>query len=595
MNSDIEDIKSRLNVADVLKDYIRLEKAGANWRALCPFHNEKTPSFMANEERQFWYCFGCQKSGDIFTFIMEIEGLEFRDALRQLAEKAGVELKKGNPKLAAEKNKTLEILELATKFYEAQLWGEPGRAKILPYLRERGLQDGTIKEFRLGYAPRGWRNLLSFLIKRDYREKEIEKTGLSVKKDAGGHYDRFRDRIIFPIADVGGKITGFSARVAPGGDESQAKYVNTPETEVYHKSKILYGIEKAKAEIRRQDCALLVEGNMDVIAAWQSGIQNTVAVSGTALTPEQIGIIKRYAGKIKIFFDMDAAGESATVKSLKMAFARDVAAEVVELPEGKDAADLARKDPKGLVRAVSASKPAMEYFFGKIFSKYDKNKVDDKKIIAEKLLDMIGCMANTLEKSHWIKKLGAELDTEEAVLTDMLKKATLKERIGHGRPASSEQSFKQRKKEEVLARELAGMFLVYGDVWKRLAEREEHASLFAKDRLLSELAEKGEKAGYNFDNFLKILGSEELVSEAERFFIEKKYRLGLNDSPEEIILDDPLAEAEKLCAELRREIRKSELAKLARDLKTAEENGDRAAAEFLRRQADAITKEIASI
>ncbi|HLN18572.1 MAG TPA: CHC2 zinc finger domain-containing protein, partial [Patescibacteria group bacterium] len=271
MNSDLEEIKSRLNIIDVLGEYIRLEKAGSNYRALCPFHNEKSPSFMVSEERQMWKCFGCQKGGDIFSFVMEIEGLEFRDALKQLAEKAGIKLAGYDPKKIEVKNRTLEILELVTKWYEYQLWKGPGKIKILKYLRERGLNDETIKEFRLGYAPKGWRNILTFLLSRGFKADEIKKTGLLVeKKDTQisnsqfpisnkipnlnsqntKYYDRFRERIMFPISDYSGKVVGYSARVAPGGDESQAKYVNTPETEVYHKSNILYGLDKAKSNIK---------------------------------------------------------------------------------------------------------------------------------------------------------------------------------------------------------------------------------------------------------------------------------------------------------------------------------------------------------
>src|SRR3989339_173899 len=344
MNNDIEEIKSKLNIVDILGEYIRLDKAGANWRALCPFHNEKSPSFMVNEEKQFWHCFGCQKSGDIFAFVMEMEGLEFREALKTLAEKAGVKLQGYSPQKAKEKNRIGEILELATKFYEVQLWKGEGKEKILPYLRERGLKDETIREFRLGYAPRGWRNAIQFLTGRGYKIEEIAKAGLLVEKkdayrdsnlrihsnsrihesheedirrfedsrtfaDSNRFYDRFRDRVMFPIADYSGRVVGYSARVAPGADESQAQYVNTPETEVYHKSKILYGIDKARMEIKQRDWALLVEGNMDVIAASQAGIRNVIAVSGTALTEDQVNIIKRYTKNIKMFFDMDSAGQ----------------------------------------------------------------------------------------------------------------------------------------------------------------------------------------------------------------------------------------------------------------------------------------------
>ena len=409
MNSDIEEIKSRLNIVDVLRDYIRVDKAGANFRALCPFHNEKTPSFMISEEKQIWHCFGCGKGGDIFSFVMEIEGLEFREALKILAEKAGVEIKKISRRQIEEKNKSAEILELATKFYETQLWKGAGKIKIINYLKERGLKEESIKSFRLGYAPAGWRNILEFMIKRGYKIDEIKKTGLLVEKQDSRiqnskfknqnsrYYDRFRDRIIFPIGDITGKIIGFSARVAPGGDESQAKYVNTPETESYHKSRVLYGIDKAKTKIRQNDFVFLVEGNMDVIACHQAGMENTVAVSGTALTEEQLNIIKRYTGKIKIGFDMDQAGELATQKSLGLCFEKELNTYVVELPEGKDAAELAKKDPQKLEMSVKNAQEAMEYLLQKSILKNDKNKATGQKAIAEEMLGYINYFSNPVE------------------------------------------------------------------------------------------------------------------------------------------------------------------------------------------------------
>lgn len=602
MNSDIEEIKSRLNIVDVLRDYIRLEKAGANYRALCPFHNEKSPSFMVNEDKQMWHCFGCQKGGDVFAFVMEMEGLEFKDALKQLAEKAGIELKKINPKAAAEKNKTLEILELATKFYEAQLWGEPGKkGKIQEYLFERGLKKETIKEFRLGYAPRGWRNLLTFLTGRGFTENEILKTGLLVKKDTTNQelktknqsYDRFRDRVIFPIADTNGKIVGFSARVAPGGDETQAKYVNTPETEVYHKSKILYGIDKAKNEMRQRDSVLLVEGNMDVVASNQAGIKNTVAVSGTALTPDQVATIKRYTDKVRMLFDMDSAGEAATKKSIKLCFEKDMEVQVVKLSEGKDAAELAQKDPKQLSAAVDQAKSAMDYFFGQVFSKHDKNKVEQKKIIAEELLDMIGNMASAIEKSHWLKKLGEMLDVSETILTDMLKQATLKDRITKKSSVSGNTGiFMPKKKAETLIEDLIGLMLVSSDAWKLVIEKEGSDPLFLKDSLLSLLVKSGEEIQYSFDDFLKSSVERETKERAEKIYFEKKYRIGLNNELEEIVLEDPMNEVEQCLKELKKEIKREELEKIIADLKISEQQVDKEAAQFLRIQSKRILEEI---
>jgi len=591
MNSDIEEIKSRLNIVDVLRDYIRLEKAGSNFRANCPFHNEKTPSFMVSEDKQIWHCFGCQKGGDVFGFVMEIEGLEFKDALKLLAEKAGVELRKINPKTAAEKNRTLEILELATKFFDHQLWNGSGKIRILDYLHERGLRDETIKEFRLGYAPNGWRNILNFLINRGYKIEEILKTGLLVQGE-GKQYDRFRDRIMFPIADANGKIVGYSARVAPGGDESQAKYVNTPETEVYHKSKMLYGIDKAKQEIRQKDSVLLVEGNMDAIASHQAGIKNVVAVSGTALTPDQISIIKRYTDNIKMFFDMDSAGESATKKSIKLCFEKDMSVQVVELSGGKDAADLVKNNPKALEEAVRNSKSAMEYFFGKVFSQYDKNKVEDKRIIAEELVGMIGNIANTVEKSHWLKKLGESLDIQESILTDLLKKASLKEKIERKSSVEKESVFIPVKKIDKLMEKMIGFMLVYPDVWRKIFAEEKNNRFFRENDFLKIVFEKGEKAGFDFDNLIKDMEDQEKIQRLEKIFFENKYQLGLDNSLEEIALENPWKESEGVLKEIKKEISREEIGKITKDLKRAEEQGDKDAVSYLREQFKNISRNL---
>ncbi|MDQ1283939.1 MAG: primase [Patescibacteria group bacterium] len=618
MGSEIEDIKGKLNIVDVLGEYLRLDKAGSNWRALCPFHNEKSPSFMVNEERQMWKCFGCGKGGDIFSFVMEIEGLEFREALKTLAEKAGVKLQGYSPQKTKEKNRIGEILELATKFYEVQLWKGEGKEKILSYLRERGLKDETIKEFRLGYAPRGWRNALSFLLKRGYKADEIMRTGLLVQKAGAqiqnpksqntqykipdtNYYDRFRDRIMFPIADYSGRVVGYSARVAPGGDESQAKYVNTPETEMYHKSKILYGIDKARMEIKKRDWVLLVEGNMDVIAASQAGIKNVIAVSGTALTEEQINIIKRYTKNIKMFFDMDSAGQLATRKSIKLCFAAEMNVKIVELSAGKDAADIAREDPRKLLQAIRDSKGAMEYVLLKAFSRFDKSEAEGKKKIAADVLDMIASVENEVEKSYWIKKLSQDLEINETALTDALKKANLRNRTRRNESAeeiagsSDGKNYANRKKIEILADEIIGLMLSFQSVWKRVVEKEAAALAFSKDSLLNVLVKDGQSLDFDFEkleDFLRKEGKEEDKTRAEKLYFEKKYRLDLNNSLEEVFVENPLLELEQIVKGIEIEMKREKLLKITTDLKMAEEKKDLKAVGFLRSEFKKISDEI---
>jgi DNA primase len=613
MGTDLEEIKNRLNIVDVLGEYLRLTKTGTGYRALCPFHNEKSPSFMVSEEKQIWHCFGCQKGGDIFSFVMEMEGLEFRDALRQLAEKAGVELKKMTPGTTEKKNRTLEILELATKFYEIQLWKGAGKEKIVNYLKERGLTEESIKLFRLGYAPNGWRNILEFLTKRGYSVEEILRTGLLVeKKDAqisnfqfpisnkipnsndqnSKAYDRFRDRIIFPIADYSGKILGYSARVAPGGDESQAKYVNSPETEVYHKSKALYGLDKAKSEIKQKDFALLVEGNMDVIATSQAGIKNVVAVSGTALTPTQLDILKRYTKNLKMLFDMDVAGEAATKKSLKLALEKNISVAIVELPFGKDAADVAGRDPDKLRQAILKSKSAMQYLYDKAFGAFDKNTAEGKKKISEALLEMLSSLSSEVEKSHWVRKLSQGLDIAESALTTELKKAKLTSRISVSQKTQADEVIltNDRQKIDILLEELAGLALVSKEIWKELSEKKEYHPYFSRFGLLGLMLERGVELDFDF-NLLTTNSDRELKLSAEKLFFRKKFRLGLKNTLEEVSEEECKNELPELLAEVKREIKKIKLKKITEDLGLAEKRKDETALKFLRAEFEKVLGE----
>lgn len=608
MGNEIEEIKARLNIVDVLGEYIRLEKAGANWKALCPFHNEKSPSFMVNEEKQFWHCFGCQKHGDIFTFVQEIEGLDFRGALKQLAEKAGVKLTNDNPRKTQAKNRTLELLELATKWYEYQLWSGPGRTKILEYLRARGLKDETIKEFRLGYAPKGWRNILSFFLSRGYKVEEILKTGLLVeKKDApisnkiqnspgknqnsARYYDRFRERIMFPICDYSRKVLGYSARVTPGQDESQAKYINTPETEVYHKSQALYGLDKARGAIKSDGFTLLVEGNMDVIAASQAGLKNTVAVSGTALTSDQVRVMKRYASKVKFLFDMDAAGQAAARKSLKIAAAEDVAVEIVSLPFGKDAAEVAREKPEELKKAVAASQNAVEYFLEKNLTRLDKDKAEEKRKISESMMEIVADIPNAVEKNHWIKTIAERIGTTEIALTDTLKRVTLKSRIGRvGMDDQNQEPEIWKTKAEMLTEELIALILCSGEVWKETEAALSKASFAIEDSLLKLLLEKGQEKDFDFDRWMADLSIDEASRKrAEEIYFKKKYRLGLNNELEEIFIDNPRTEFNACLFEIEKEMKRQTLVRLASDIKLAKERRDKEAETLLLQEFNKIS------
>lgn len=606
MGTEIEEIKSKLNIVDVLGEYIRLEKAGINFKAVCPFHNEKTPSFIVSEERQMWHCFGCQKGGDVFSFVMEMERIEFKEALKILAEKAGVEIKTFNYQKNRNKDKTLEILERTTVFWEKNLWNEPEGEKVLDYLKKRGLKNEIIKKFRLGYAPDGWRNTLDFLVRNGYKTEEIAHSGILVKKEREekarndlNYYDRFRNRIIFPIADFSGRVVGFSARVTPGQDESQAKYINTPETDFYHKSRILYGLNNAKNQIRKRDWVLLVEGNMDVIACHQAGIENTVAVSGTALTQEQVDLIKRYTNNLKMFFDMDKAGESATQKSSKLCFKQEMNVKIVTLPSGKDAADLAKESPVELKKAIAQSLEAMEYFFQKSFLKFDKNEAIGKKKIAQYFLEFISYLENDVEKNHWLKKMSEALNVSEVALTDTFKKVSLEEKINEKKDiVQNNRPDTIFSKQENLLNDLIGIMLAFPLAWEKGLEKVEQNdfSFLESDPLFLIMKEKGKSCCFSFDSFIKFLKEKKQIRErAERVFFEKKFQLDLNNNWAELDSFDSLAELENILKELRKENLKRKLTQLTYDLKLAEKRGEKEVSLILRKETGKISEELAKI
>ncbi len=430
MANPSDEIKSKLDIVDVIREYIQLKAAGLNFRANCPFHREKSPSFMVSPEKQIWHCFGCGKGGDVFSFVMEIEGLSFVEALRALAKKAGITLKKSDPALTSKRNSLLDISELAAKYYHKVLTDAPAAAAARDYLSKRCLSGETISKWLIGYSPDTWDSLLNFLKSRGHGENEIFLAGLSVKKEkAPGFYDRFRGRIMFPINDINGNVVGFTARVSPEKEatEKMGKYINTPATMVYDKSKILFGLDKAKMSIKTEDAAVLVEGQMDAIMAQQNGFTNTIATSGTALTADQVKLIKRYTNNIFLAFDMDAAGELAAERGIAAAMAAEMNIKVIETPSGKDPDECIKNNPDDWRRAVSSAKPMMQYYFDKTFAKHDKNSYDGRGRAIKILLPLVAKFGSRMEQDYWLKKLSQEVDANETSLREELQEVLKKQ------------------------------------------------------------------------------------------------------------------------------------------------------------------------
>jgi len=600
--SEVEEIKNRLSVVDLVGEYIRLTKAGSNWRALCPFHNEKTPSFMVSDERHSWHCFGCQKGGDIFSFVMEMEGIGFREALELLAPKAGVTLKKweaGDEKLESNKKKLYQILELATKWYEKNLWDGKGKDKILKYLRERGLTDESIKKFRLGYAPDGWRNLLEFLGKKKFDVSDIAKTGLLVEKETdlnsnipatrhrlptSKYYDRFRDRIMFPVQDITGRVVGFSARVAPGGDEKNAKYINTPQTALYDKSRVLYGMNLAKTEIRKRDEAVLVEGNTDVIACHQAGFGNTIAVSGTALTLEQIKIIRRYSENLKMAYDMDVAGQSAARKSARICLENDLNVNIVLLPSGKDAAEIIKSNPKIWGKAVEDAREVVDYFFEDAFLRFDGRQPAGKKKIAQELLSVIKDIASPVVRSHWIKTLGKKLGIDEKILIGILKKVETLKKVEPGRDVPEEKE--RAGSGNMLGKRLIGLILAFpSETAKRAATLKRGLlPIGIEVRILESLeAQSGKKS-------LEIAKQQIGDYEASKYMDEAVFEIEVESQTRNDF--DPVKELGEAIQRLNLEKIKVKVQGLYQDIKKAEAAGDKKALNGLMQEFQDLSEEL---
>lgn len=430
INSPIEDIKNRLDLVDIIRGYIKLQKAGANYRAVCPFHNEKKPSFFVSPARQIWHCFGsCSEGGDMFKFVMKVEGVEFGDALRILAQRAGVELKRQDPKLVTERQRLYEITSLASRFFETQLEQSIAGKEAKKYLLDRGMTEESIKKWRIGYAPDVWQGLSAFLTSKGYRDNEIEKVGLALRAKTGRQYDRFRGRIVFPIFDLSSQIVGFGGRVFKQtkrfDGQEEAKYINSPATPLYDKSRTLYGLDKAGIGIRKNDKCLLVEGYMDVIMTSQAGIENVVATSGTALTSYQLRILKRYSDNLFTAFDMDLAGNSATKRGIDLAQAEGFNIKIVTMPEGKDPADVAFESPDNLKKLVDDAESIHDFYFNNTFSKYDKDTLDGKRNISKTLLPVIKKIPNKIEQTVWVQSLAKGLGVKEEDVLEELAKTTL--------------------------------------------------------------------------------------------------------------------------------------------------------------------------
>lgn len=560
----LDEIRSKVDIVQLISEYVPLKKAGQNFKALCPFHAEKAPSFVVSPERQIFKCFGCSSGGDIFGFLMKMEGMEFGEALRSLAKRAGVTLRSFRPTgEEAEKEKLYQLNFIASEFYHFLLTRHSIGKKALNYLLGRGIRKDSIEKFKLGFAPPMPDALTHFLtLKKGYRMDEVRKAGL-VSLNYGRARDFFRERIIFPLSDHRGNIVGFSGRTLPDQDLSIPKYINIAETPLYHKSHLLYGLDLARETIKKNNAVIVVEGEFDVISPFQLGIKNIVAIKGSALTEEQCQLLKRFTETIILALDKDIAGDTASWRGIEIADGFGFEIKVVRLPEGKDPDELAQKNPGALKKALASAMPVYDFFIDSAFSHFDPNSSFGKRKIGLSVLPILKKIENDLTRAYYIRLLSQKLDLPEEALFSQMEKGEVtrdKSFAPTGRPETT-----SRKK--LLEEHLLVLAFQSGEE-KKLLSKEVNVffqtpSLVKIIKSLADYFKKQKK--FNTDKFAKQLPAE-LLEIFNNFFLEDLGKESQNSSWQEKEINRTLFELKKL-------IIQEELKKLSQEIASSEKEG----------------------
>lgn len=540
--SVISEVKQKMDIVEVISDYVPLQKAGRNFKALCPFHSEKHPSFFVFPEQQTWHCFGaCGTGGDVFSFVMKKEGIDFGQALRLLAQRAGITLSSPEISKSAEDKKRerlFQINEAAAEYYRHLLFntkaGEPARA----YLSKRKITPETMEKFRLGFSPDSWEALKKFLMSKGYEERELFEAGLIIEKEGGGNYDRFRNRLMFPICDIQGRVTGFGARVL---DESLPKYINSPQTPIFDKSGNLYGIDQAKLAARQKNLVIIVEGYMDVLRAHQHGWQNVVASMGTSVTEKQVAIVKRSSKNIALSLDADAAGEEATLRSaevlvdslekkvtpiptwsglVKYENILNAEIKVIPLPQGKDPDKVIDESPDLWQNLVEQALPMLDFAFETIISKIDFNKAKDKSLAIQKLLPLVYEIKDPVRQAHYVQKLARRLTISESILAATLRKSPAAKKRQRLSEAIEQSRFTQQLVSNPIEEYCLALLLQYPELRQAARglstehfESTENRELFIKWQRTEDIAKLKEKLDANLLEHLNYLMNKPILDE----------------------------------------------------------------------------------
>jgi DNA primase len=420
----VEEVKSRLSIEDVISEYVQLKRAGRNWKGLSPFGNEKTPSFIVSPEKQIWHDFSSGKGGNMFSFVMEVEGLEFKEALELLARKAGIDIdqyrtasRSGGPN----KNRLYELLELASKFYQVQF--SKHKTALEYVFKKRAFSKETALEWQIGYSPNNGSALVDFAKSKGFSEPEIKQAGLSAQGYRGGIQDMFRGRLMIPLQDPQGRIIGFTARQLDD-DPNAPKYINTPQTVLYDKSRHIYGLHLAKEAIRKTKFVVITEGNLDVIASHQAGVRQVVATAGTALTEPHLKALSRFTGDIRLSFDADKAGVAATERAIPIASRVKVSLSIIDIPSGKDPDDLIKQDPKLWQAAITKHQYALDWLMARYAGLLDIGSAQGKREFSDILLPVVRNLSDDVERDHYLNAIAQTMDVSREALDQKFQKTT---------------------------------------------------------------------------------------------------------------------------------------------------------------------------
>ncbi len=419
----VEEIKSRLSIEDVVSEYVQLKRAGRNWRGLSPFTSEKTPSFMVSPEKQIWHDFSSGKGGNMFSFIMEVEGVDFKGALEVLARKAGVDLEQyrtSSRKSGPDKERLYQLLDAAAKFYQVHF--SKNKIALEYVLKTRQFSKETALTWRLGYAPNNGTALIDYAKKQGFTDQEIKQAGLDARNYKGGQQDMFRGRLMIPLQDSVGRIIGFTARLLDDSQPNAPKYINTPQTVLYDKSRHVYGLHNAKETIRKSKFVILVEGNLDVIASHQAGVKQVVATAGTALTEPHLKALSRFTGDIRLCFDADQAGVAATERAIPIASKTKVSLSIIELPSGKDPDELIKQDAKLWEKAISNNEYALDWLVKRYSKTLDISSAAGKREFSDVLLPVVRSLSDEVERDHYLNLIASKINVSKDALDQKFSK-----------------------------------------------------------------------------------------------------------------------------------------------------------------------------